>query len=530
MKTLRLALFSGAWILLTSFEAFPQYTNVKINKINNQPEEVSIAINPANPLNIAAAANLNNYYYSFDGGKSWDEGILSSNFGVWGDPSLGFDANGNLYYAHLSRPPASLGYWIDRIVVQKSSDGGRNWSQGVGIGFDPPRKNQDKEWITSDRTASKFRNNLYLSWTQFDNYESTLPGDSSRILFSRSTDGGLNWSTPIIISDSSGDCRDSSNTVEGAVPAIGPNGEVYISWAGPSGIKFDKSLDGGLTFGRDIYAAAQPGGWDFNVEGIMRCNGMPVTVCDLSQSPYRGTIYINWSDQRNGFGNTDVFITKSTDGGLSWSKAKKVYGITSKDRDQFFCWAAVDPANGQLWIVYYDRSQTSGAATDVFLSYSKDGGETFTSFKVSESSFVPDPQEFFGDYTNIAAFNGKVYPIWMRLDGRLLSIWTALVDEEANAVQPGEGSLGPGQFRLFQNYPNPFNPATTIEYFLPAEGHVKLTVFDSLGKVVSVISDSYQQQGRHSVQFNARGLPSGLYYYRLSSDKFSEAKKMILFK
>ncbi|HEX2925715.1 MAG TPA: sialidase family protein, partial [Ruminiclostridium sp.] len=337
MKAVILLVF----FLFTFFEADAQSTNVKINKTNNQPEEVSITINPANPLNIAAGANLNNYYYSFDGGKNWNEGTLTSTYGVWGDPSLAFDASGNLYFLHLSAPPANIGFWIDRMVVNKSSDGGKSYDQGTGIGYNPPRKNQDKGWITSDLTNSDFKNNLYISWTQFDKYGSTLPTDSSRILFSRSTDGGQNWSNPIVISDSSGDCRDSSNTVEGAVPAIGPNGEVYISWSGPTGIKFDKSLDGGLTFGQDIYAAAQPGGWDFQVRGISRCNGMPVTLCDNSNSKYRGNIYINWSDQRNGYGNTDVFFTRSTDGGKTWSGARKVNGTNALDRDQFFTWAAV---------------------------------------------------------------------------------------------------------------------------------------------------------------------------------------------
>ncbi|MCU7498231.1 MAG: T9SS type A sorting domain-containing protein [Ignavibacteria bacterium] len=525
MKAVILLVF----FLFTFFEADAQSTNVKINKTNNQPEEVSITINPANPLNIAAGANLNNYYYSFDGGKNWNEGTLTSTYGVWGDPSLAFDASGNLYFLHLSAPPANIGFWIDRMVVNKSSDGGKSYDQGTGIGYNPPRKNQDKGWITSDLTNSNFKNNLYISWTQFDKYGSTLPTDSSRILFSRSTDGGQNWSNPIVISDSSGDCRDSSNTVEGAVPAIGPNGEVYISWSGPTGIKFDKSLDGGLTFGQDIYAAAQPGGWDFQVRGISRCNGMPVTLCDNSNSKYRGNIYINWSDQRNGYGNTDVFFTRSTDGGKTWSGARKVNGTNPLDRDQFFSWAAVDPVRGHIWIVYYDRSQTEGTATDVFVSKSTDGGETFTSTKISESSFVPDSAEFFGDYINIAAYDGKVYPIWMRMDKSQLSIWTALIDEGPVGVKSG-GSSSPGQYYLSQNYPNPFNPSTTIDYSLAEAGYAKIIVYDTLGKVISVVSEGFQDKGRHSVQFSAKGLSSGLYYYRLITDKFSGSKKMILFK
>ncbi len=114
----------------------------------------------------------------------------------------------------------------------------------------------------------------------------------------------------------SGDCIDSDNTTEGAVPAVGPDGEVYVAWSGPEGLIFDRSLDGGDTWlDNDIFIGNHPGGWNFNIPGINRCNGLPITCCDLSYSQYRGTIYVNWTDQRNGEDDTDVWIAKSTDGG-----------------------------------------------------------------------------------------------------------------------------------------------------------------------------------------------------------------------
>ena len=422
-------------LFLVSFITNAQYLNVRIDDpTSNQPEEVSIAINPTNPNYISAAANINHFFRSSDAGLTWQTSYLTSSFGVWGDPSVVYDELGNLYFGHLSNPPFP-GYWIDRIVVQRSTDNGMNWNDGAGVGFLNP-KNQDKEWLGVDMHSPNYKGNIYMTWTEFDNYGSSSPSDSSRIKFSRSTDRGLNWSNAITVSDRSGDCIDEDNTVEGAVPCVGPNGEVYVSWAGPLGLMFDKSTNGGTSWNVDKFVTTIPGGWDYAVPGIYRANGLPVTACDTSQSPFRGNIYINWTDQRNGTGNTDVFLCKSTDGGNTWSNVKKV-NDDNTTRHQFFTWMTIDQTTGIIYFVFYDRRNTANNFTDVFVARSTDGGETFTNFKVSESSFNPSSSIFFGDYTNIAAMNKMVYPIWMRLDVNALTVWTAIVND-SSAIIPVE--------------------------------------------------------------------------------------------
>jgi len=509
--------------------AFPQYQNVRVSSPSSTtPEEVTIAINPANPLNLAAGANLRYYYYSTDGGQNWVQGQLTSTYGVWGDPCVIFDGAGNLHYAHLSN--YASGYWLDRIVVQKSTNGGSTWSGGVGIGLNPPAQ-QDKEWLAVDLTNKRTRNNLYITWTEFDSYGSNDPADSSRILCSRSTDLGETWSAPVRVSDSAGDCIDSDNTVEGAVPAVGPNGEIYVSWSGPLGIMFDRSTDAGLTFGQDIFVTSQPGGWDYNVSGIYRANGLPITACDISFSPYRGNVYVQWTDQRNGATNTDVFLIKSTDRGATWGPVKRV-NDDSTTRYQFFSWMTVDRMTGYVYVVYYDRRSTTGDATDVYVARSMDGGETFSNVRVSATSFTPVSSEFFGDYTNIAAYNGKVYPIWMRMDGTNLSVWTAIMPDSTTGL--AEVEQLPSHYELAQNYPNPFNPTTVIEYTVPAVGSstvpVRLTVYTVVGQEVAVLVDESRIPGHYQAVFDGRRYPSGMYFYRLRAGANLETKKMILLK
>ena len=88
----------------------------------------------------------------------------------------------------------------------------------------------------------------------------------------------------------------------------------------------------------------------------------------------------------------------------------------------------------------------------------------------------------------------------------------------------------PDTYTLSQNYPNPFNPTTKIEYFIPEASRVRLSMYNTLGQEVVKLVDKYQSIGKYSVDFNATNLPSGIYFYRLQSDKFNAVKKMMLLK
>jgi hypothetical protein len=92
-------------------------------------------------------------------------------------------------------------------------------------------------------------------------------------------------------------------------------------------------------------------------------------------------------------------------------------------------------------------------------------------------------------------------------------------------------SDAPRRFELSQNYPNPFNPGTFITYRLPAAGFTTLKVFNVLGKEVAILINSEMMtEGTHSVQFNASGLSSGIYFYRLETGSDTQVKRMLLVK
>ena len=91
-----------------------------------------------------------------------------------------------------------------------------------------------------------------------------------------------------------------------------------------------------------------------------------------------------------------------------------------------------------------------------------------------------------------------------------------------------DGPRQPAEIRLWQNYPNPFNPSTTIRYGLPSRSHVTLTVFNTLGQQVATLVQGEQEAGYHEAVFDASGLASGVYLYRLQAGDFIQTRSLLL--
>jgi hypothetical protein len=107
-----------------------------------------------------------------------------------------------------------------------------------------------------------------------------------------------------------------------------------------------------------------------------------------------------------------------------------------------------------------------------------------------------------------------------------LFLWSS---QDPSSVEPPREILPTG-FTLMQNYPNPFNPSTTIRFSIPKAAQAKLAVYNITGQEVATLIDGVTNAGPHEVEFNAAALPSGVYFYSLSSGGFTETKKMLLMK
>jgi hypothetical protein len=522
-------IFTFFILLLLIGTVYSQYQNVKISPSNVQLYgEESIMINPKNPSQIVAGVigyypSLNTvmgYYYSSNGGLNWSGGGLTTTLGQMGsDPIVIADTSGNFYYiscANWMVPGPNL----DKFFCLKSTNGGMNWDNGTELALMYPQQD-DMPMACVDFSDSPFRNNIYVSWTLYDKYLSTDPNDSSYVYICSSTNDGFSFSTPVRVSRVAGSARGNNFSPEGPNPCTGPNGEVYLCWPYNQEIFFNCSTDGGMTWlFDDILVSQQVGGWTAS-------NFSPVMDCDLSNSPYKGNIYICFADLRTGSNDRDIWVARSTNGGFNWDNTVKV-NDDLPGHDQRLPWICVDRITGYIWVVFYDTRNHTGSTADVYVARSTDGGDTFQNVKVSTST--SNLNYWQGDYIGISAYNNIVRPVWSKALGSFnIEMWTAIIDTFVIGIKKIDENV-PLNFTLHQNFPNPFNPVTIISYQLPISSHVKLFIYDVLGKEIDVLVNEKQSAGTYQVEWDGSNFPSGIYFYKLTTSEFAETRKMVLVK
>jgi len=253
------------------------------------------------------------------------------------------------------------------------------------------------------RPSSPHKGNLYVAWIEWQI-------DKSIVLFSRSTDAGKTWSTPTRISTRAGWPRDDNGSVVGIIGTVAPDGTQYVVWNEGLNVTLAVSRDGGKTFepSRPIFDVGPPYfGGAGGIPGVSRAMGFPQIGVDASSK----TLYVTWSDFRNG--DVDVFISRSSDQGRTWTAPMRVNDDpVHSGADQFLQWMAVDPVDGAVYVQFYDRrDDPNNRKTRVTLARSTDSGKTFTNYAWTDEPFGGD-NAFLGDYEWLAAYGGRAFGIW----------------------------------------------------------------------------------------------------------------------
>ncbi len=375
--------------------------------------EPSIAVNPNNPQQVVAVFQDNAHAaHSQDQGRTWQVlDVAPKTFRVSGDVSTTFDNQGHAFVCYIAFDKlGTFNYWghgatRNGIFVRRSLDGGKTWeaddhpvaeqATAPGIPF------EDKPYIVADNnTKSRFAGNLYVGWTRWRLTD-------SQMVISRSTDDGRSWSAPIEIDAHPGLPRDDNGAAEGFDGAVAPDGTLFVVWSQGDDIMFTSSRDGGRSFSH-ARAIIHTAPIMFAVESLERANGFPQIAVDLKSK----RLYVTWSDYRNG--DIDIFVSTSDSGGKRWSPAVRVNNDPIHDgADQFFQWLAVDPTDGSVNVMFYDRRKDPTNRKQIItLARSTDAGRNFSNYAWTDNEFESN-EVFFGDYTGLTAYGGRVYGAWM---------------------------------------------------------------------------------------------------------------------
>jgi hypothetical protein len=533
-------------IIILALIAKPLFaqTVLDVQKIRIFPSAVTqtepvIAVDPLNPqilfasavtLNISNGRKSEGVYVSTDGGLTWSGadtcgGQYYLNHG--GDPGIAVTGSGRFILSHI-------GDFYPGVYAHYSTNLGLVWSDAFVV---TNIQTGDKGTMTIDNSnQSGYKGRIYLAWTYVVS--------SFAAANAYSTDDGETWSAPQIVNP-----NPPLRCVGGSVATSG-NGNVFSCWSGITDtLPFHEdyaglaiSTDGGGSW------TAQQNIFDMNgiagklpSKGNIKVNGLPQVAADNSGGIRDGWIYIVTTefDIAPAGSDPDILLHRSTDGGQTWSPGIRVnQDPLNNGKIQYFPSLEIDN-DGGLNILFYDDRNTTSDSADVFLARSTDGGGTWGEFSIKNSRFNPKPvvggSGYQGDHIALLAVGDKLYALWMADYSGIYQVWLAIIDRNALSVEDGNDAPV-YNFSLSQNYPNPFNSSTRIKYNIEKEGFVQLKVYDMLGNEIITLVSEEKPAGTYEVEFNSVGtsrdlsLPSGVYFYRLTSNGFSDTKKFVLLK
>jgi hypothetical protein len=531
-------------ILLFSSElVYSQYpppsVNFRIFPSSNAQTEPIVCISPLNKMIMFASS------YTFRIGKPPSEGIYTSTNGGYnwfgadtctgqnvsnhgGDPGVSIDKNGVFILTHI-------GYTFAGVYGHYSTDFGANWSNAYTITSQTP---EDKGTSTTDNSpSSPFYGRTYAIW-------GNVTISPVAIQVSYSSNSGLNWSSPQIINPAP-PIRCSGGYMETAV-----DGTVFACWTGmntpyPSLYAgFASSTNGGVTWNvqQNVYAiyGIEP---NLPTKSNIRVNSIPRFDIDKSGGPRNGWIYMLSAERGLGGDSADIFMHRSTNNGLNWSTGIRVNQDPHNTGKTQFCPAICVDSTGAVNVLYYDDRNTSSDSSEIMLSRSKDGGNTWTEFIISSHRFKPKPiagtiSNYQGDFISIISSGNKLFSYWMDDYLGNYQCWSSVIDLNTIGIRKIETEI-PTSFALNQNYPNPFNPNTNIRYQIPKDGFVTLKVYDILGHLIETLVNEEQKTGTYETQFstgqNSNSIASGTYFYKLdftssSGNKYSSTKRLVVLK
>jgi hypothetical protein len=360
---------------------------------------------------IGPSSKFTGFSVSTDGGNTFtDEGTLPTNpNGDLGDPVLARDnATGTVYFSTLAY---SSYFDTPAIPVFRSTDG-INYQAPVNAAPGLPYYDfPDKDWLTVDNYAGPGQHNVYVTFTDLNNYS------APRITLTRSTDGGTTWGP-------NGGTAIATGQVQGSFVIIAPDHSVevfWLDWGGPSErIMMRRSIDQGVTFAPAVTVATLNANRSEGDLGLgFRTNAFP----QVAVNPVNGDLYVAYND-RSGSDRGNIYFTQSSDGGVTWSAPVQVNDDATTN-DQWQPVITVKPNGTQLFMGWYDRRlDTNNSMIDTFGVVGNINTATHAvtfepNFRITNQAFPAVynrdgyvVSSYMGDYDTASADNTNFYYTW----------------------------------------------------------------------------------------------------------------------
>jgi hypothetical protein len=396
---------------------------------DRQRVEPTIAVDPHNTSIVVAGAQdlrlvtggghrWHGYYRSTDRGQTWTSELLPGYPGdnsprglssplhasqITTDPVLAFDRSGNLYYAGIVfnySIPSGYAAFVAKYVNDGATYDSATLLKGASA---------DKDWIAVDTTGGPNDGNVYVA------YDASLTTTSGGTVLSRSTDGGKTFSAPFYVT------ADQTGSLPGVT--VDSFGNVYVSTVASdpvTGVPLNYTQVSKITKrGTTLVQTVKVVNPDHEIANSPPGAAFRTFTIPQIASDSHG-VYLVFDDVR--LGNINVYLTRSIDGGVSWSPPLRINDVISGQH--FF--PTITAFDGTITVAWYDSRYSSPgtmSALDVFFAQSTDAGVTFSpSYRVTSVSFDPNivyrtdvpyaAQIFMGDYIGISSGSGIVFPIW----------------------------------------------------------------------------------------------------------------------
>jgi hypothetical protein len=496
ISVLALALLAGSvWAYA------PWSANVRVSTGTGNETEVAIDHNYAYAVWNDGSGGVG-FNRSTNGGTTWGTSTIIPT--SYCDACVFVGDSGYVYVSYLSSGTTNTN-------LARSTDHGATWGMVKAVSINQGGYAIDKCWeyVHGPR--------VYICWMAYS-------GNDWDVRLVKSTDRGVTFANWVTVNNN-------SNTTyrQFPIPWEDPRNPnlVYCSMtmdrrnygtgsAPPFHLFVAKSTDGGTT-------------WPVNTQvpetlqlAITSLNGARIAPEEqMCVSPTNGDVYVTYYDSSHvAGGKLDVFFSRSTDAGVTFSRPTLVPTIGLDTSNQFFNANTTDPY-GRIHVVWRD-SRNGGGRLAEYYAYSTDRGTTW-SVNEQASDTATTFSGFMGDYQGVTADSSFVASVWT--DSRAgITAWfskrTLPSGVEEGATAQGEQPKG---FFLAQSYPNPTHGNVTIPFALDRASTVRFAVYNILGQEVTTLFTGPLSAGAHAVHWNGRdihGKPveGGVYFYQLSRE------------